>query len=119
MTYSTDTPKSRFELAKTIQISALIAMGLILLGGAFIALIPYLIFHSKAAGTYDSYHDVGRMVGYLAIIPANVWLLSFLWSRIAKPFIILLMIVLSVIGYYFIIWLFLGIYFFSVDWFTF
>ena len=66
----------------------LIASGVLtiaLLGiSLYLALAPYVVFHSMNRYGFEWYHDTAPIIGEVALIPANVWAGSVIGPRIGR-----------------------------------
>ena len=119
MTNSGNGTSEPITFRSKIQAPSAIATVILLFGGIILALTPYVIFHSRQYGIYDWYHIGGMVVGFLSLIPANIWLFSVMWLRIVKPVVIILMVLITASAGFILFWIFAFIYLATVDWFTF
>ena len=115
-------PDGQGETNRRILIPAGVATIAMLVVGVALALTPYVVFHSRQAGTYDGYHTGGVVVGLLSLVPANLLALSVLWPRTRRRFrvpLVLVLVVLTALAAFLLYWVFVVIYLSTVDWFVF
>ena len=96
----------------------------------YIALAPYLVFHSMDVYRYAGYHQTAPIVAGVSLVPADVWVASTagvwgyrkLWSRPpwARVTIVgsaMLLVTLGAAGFLYVLFLF--IYLSTVNWLVF
>ncbi|MEO6115668.1 MAG: hypothetical protein ABIP33_04730 [Pseudolysinimonas sp.] len=104
---------------RRIRTGAIIATAVLLIGGFTVALMPALVFHSGLASLYGQYPQVGMIISLLSLIPANVWAVSGLRSRMGTPLLVVLLLVLTAIAGGMLYLAFVVIYLSTIDWFVF
>ena len=112
-------PGDHRQANRRIRTAAFVATAVLLVGGFTIALMPSLVFHSGLASVYGWYPTAGLIVGLLSLVPANIWAVSALRSRMGKPLLIVLLVVLTVIAAAILFVAFVFIYLSTIDWLVF
>ena len=112
-------PPDHPQAHRRIRTAAFIATVVLFLGGFTIALLPALVFHSGLASVYGRYPQAGMIIGLLSLVPANIWTVSALRSRMGKPLIVVLLVVLTVVAAAILCVAFTAIYLSTIDWFQF
>ena len=104
---------------RRVSNAAFIATAVLLVGGFAIALMPALVFHSGLASLYGRYPTIGMIIGLVSLVPANIWAVSVLRSRMGKPATAVLLVVLTVVAAGVLFLAFTFIYLSTIDWFVF